>query len=226
MGFFNDYCPKKEGKVRVCIDPRDLNNVIKRCHYPLPTLEEVVTRLANAKVFSVFDAKSGFWQVKLGESSCKLTTFYTLFGRYYLKRIPFGIRSTPEVWQRKAHEFVEGLEGVEVIIDDFLIGYGDTVMATVENHKNLIGFLERARVRNLTLNPEKDQLCLEKVVLMDHRLTANGLIADPAKVEAIMNMPTPTNVKSLRALGMANYLTDFLLSCDIQRQLEHKGLTV
>ena len=60
---------KKDDKVRICIDPRDLNKAIKRCHYPMPTLEEVATRLPKAKVFSVLDAKSGFWQVKLSESS-------------------------------------------------------------------------------------------------------------------------------------------------------------
>ena len=111
--------PKKNNQVRVCIDPRDLNTAIKRCHYPLPTLEEVATRLPKAKIFSVFDAKSGFWQVKLSEGSCKLTTFNTPFGRFYWKRMPFGIKSAPEVWQRKSHEFIEGLCGVEVIMDDF-----------------------------------------------------------------------------------------------------------
>ena len=75
--------PKKHNQVRVCIDPHDLKNAIKRCHYLLPTLEEVATRLPKSEEFSVFDAKSGFWQVKLSVSSCKLTTFNTPFGRYY-----------------------------------------------------------------------------------------------------------------------------------------------
>jgi hypothetical protein len=88
---------KENGKVRICIDPRDLNEAVKRCHNPLPTLEEVATRLPKAKVFSVLDAKSGFWQVKLSESSCKLMTFNTPYGRYYWKRMPFGIKSAPEV---------------------------------------------------------------------------------------------------------------------------------
>ncbi len=112
---------KKDDKVRICIDPRDLNKAIKRCHYPMPTLEEVATRLPKAKVFSVLDVKLGFWQVKLSESSCKLMTFNTPFGRYYWRRMPFGINSAPEVWQRKADEFIEGLAGVKVIMDDFLV---------------------------------------------------------------------------------------------------------
>ena len=62
-----------------------------RSHYPLPTIEEVTTRLTNAKAFSVLDAKTGFWQVKLTEASSYLTTFNTPFGRYRWKRMPFGV---------------------------------------------------------------------------------------------------------------------------------------
>ena len=222
---------RKDDKVRICIDPRDLNKAIKRCHYPMPTLEEVATRLPKAKVFSVLDAKSGFWQVKLSESSCKLTTFNTPFGRYYWRRMPFGINSAPEVWQRKAHEFIEGLAVVEVIMDDFLvIGFGDTVEEAVINHdKNLVGLLERARERNLTLNPEKIKLRLQQVPFIGHVLTPQGLIPDPAKLDAIVNMPMPTDVKSLRrALGMVNYLARFLPNlspcCEILRQLSRKNV--
>ena len=59
----------KPNKLRICIDPKDLNRAIKRPHYPLPTVEEVATTLSKAKVFSVLDAKSGFWQVPLDEAS-------------------------------------------------------------------------------------------------------------------------------------------------------------
>jgi len=66
--------PKKDGSVRICLDPKDLNTAIKHSHYPLPTVEDVTSPLTNAKVFSVLDAKSGFWQVKLTENSSYLTT--------------------------------------------------------------------------------------------------------------------------------------------------------
>ena len=72
---------KKNGHVRVCLDPRDLNKAVKRAHYPLPLLEDVASRLHKAKIFSVFDAKTGFLQIKLDEKSSFLTTFNTPFGR-------------------------------------------------------------------------------------------------------------------------------------------------
>lgn len=110
---------KKNGKVRICLDPRDLNKGIMRSHYPMPTIEEISTRLTRARVFSVLDAKNGFWQIPLEENSSFLTTFNTAFGRYRWLRMPFGLNSAPEVWQRRMHEIVEDLPGVEVIADDF-----------------------------------------------------------------------------------------------------------
>ena len=81
----------------------------------------------NAKLFTVLDAKSGFWQVKLDEPSSYLITFNTPFGWYRWMRMPFGINSAPEVWQQWMNQLIEGLKGVEFIADDFLIcGFGET----------------------------------------------------------------------------------------------------
>ena len=102
----------KPDKLRICIDPRDLNRAICREHYQMPTIEEVATRLTNAKKFTVLDAKDGFWQKRLDTESSYKTTFNTPFGRFRLNRMPFGISSAPEVWQRTMHEFVEDLDGV------------------------------------------------------------------------------------------------------------------
>ena len=71
----------KPSKRRICIDPRDLNEAIRREHFPMTTIEEVVADMPQAKVFSVLDATSGYWQVKLDEASSKLFTFNTSFGR-------------------------------------------------------------------------------------------------------------------------------------------------
>ncbi len=72
----------KIGKLRVCLDPWDLNKAIKCLHYPLTTLDEMTPKLTGASYFSIMDARSGYWAVKLSEKSSKLTTFNTIFGRY------------------------------------------------------------------------------------------------------------------------------------------------
>ena len=99
----------KPNKIQICLDPRDLNEAIKREHYQMPTIEEVATRLNRAKLFTVVDAKDGFWQKRLDLESSYKTTFNTPFGRYRWLHMPFGISSAPEVWQRTMHEFIEGL---------------------------------------------------------------------------------------------------------------------
>jgi len=132
---------KKPGKLQICLNPKDLNVALKRSNYPLPTIEEILPRLAKAKVFSVLDVKDGFWQIKLDEESSYLTTFWTPFGRYCWLRMPFGISSAPEEYQRHQHELLEGLHvsGIECIIDDILVyGCGQTIEQAIEDHdKNL-----------------------------------------------------------------------------------------
>ena len=83
---------KLNGSIRICIDPRDLNKAVKRQHYPLLTVDEVVSRMTNAKVFSKIDCTSGFWQLELDKECSKLCTFNTPFGRYRYLRLPFGIK--------------------------------------------------------------------------------------------------------------------------------------
>jgi len=125
----------KPGKIRICLDPQDLNKAIKRPKYQMPTLEEVLPKLNNTKVFSTLDAKDGFYQIALDEESSKMTTFWTPSGRYRYLRMPFGITSAPEEFESKLQEKLSGLEGVEVLRDDILVvGYGDSQAEAESNH--------------------------------------------------------------------------------------------
>ena len=91
------YVKKRNGQLRVRLDPRELNkHVKKKKKLCLPTIDDVTSRLAKAQVFTVLDAKDGFLQVKLDEDSSKLTTFQTPFGRYKWLGMPFGICSASE----------------------------------------------------------------------------------------------------------------------------------
>ena len=64
---------KKDGRIRLCVDPKPLNRALKRNHYPLPTIEDVLPQLAKVKLFTVLDAKNGFWHVSLDEVSSYAT---------------------------------------------------------------------------------------------------------------------------------------------------------
>ena len=112
---------KKNGSVRICVDLRQLNRAVKRERYMLPTIEDVTSKLQGCKVFSTLDATSGYHQLALDENSAKLTTFMTLFDRFMLKRLPFGITSASEIFQRIMNEIIEGIPGVATFQDDIIV---------------------------------------------------------------------------------------------------------
>ena len=200
---------KPNGQLRICIDPKDLNKVIEREHYPMKTLEEVVGQMAGAKVFSVLDAKSGFWQIRLDEASSKLRTFNTPFGRYRFTRLPFGIKSAPEVFQRVIARMLETLSGVDSIMDDIIV-WGNNV----EQHdERLREVLERAKSHQLRLSLKKCKIRQSEVSYVGHLLTADGVRADPEKVRAVIEMEQPKDISEVqRFLGFIQYLSKFLPS--------------
>ena len=100
----------KPGKIRICLDPKDLNKGIRRPKYQLPTLEEVLPKLSKAKVFTTLDAKDGFYQITLDERSSKLTTFWMPFGRYRYLGMPFGVNAAPEEFECKLQEHLSNLK--------------------------------------------------------------------------------------------------------------------
>ena len=93
---------KSNGKIRLCLDPQPLNKALKRCHYPIPTIEDVLPDLANAKVFTKLDCKNGYWQVKLDKDSGNFVKksspknlsadFRSTVGRHITDRLPTGYR--------------------------------------------------------------------------------------------------------------------------------------
>ena len=103
--------PKPNGNVRICVDLTKLNECVHRERLILPSVEQILAQLTGAKVFSKLDANSGFWQIRLSEESAILTTFITPFGRFCFNRLPFGITSAPEYFQKQMSDVIAGLEG-------------------------------------------------------------------------------------------------------------------
>ena len=117
--------PKSNGKVRICVDLPKLNENVCRERYVLPSVEQSLAQLGGAQVFSKLDANSGFWQIKLAESSTALTTFITPFGRFCFNCLQFEITSAPEYFQKKMSALLTGLDGVVCQMDDTLV-FGKT----------------------------------------------------------------------------------------------------
>lgn len=198
---------KKDGNLRVCLDPRPLNKVIRRQHYPLPTLTEIATKLKGAHYFSKLDARSGFWMVQLDDDSADLCTFGTPFGRFQYLRLPYGINSASEIFHARIRQLLEDLEGVDSFVDDVIV-WGCT---KDEHDSRLTGLLERSRQVGIKFNKEKCEFCVTEVTYLGHTFSAEGMKIDQSKQKAITQMPSPRDRQSLeRFLGMINYVSKFI----------------
>ena len=179
---------------------------------PIPTVDELLPKLNNAKIISCVDVYKGFTNIELDESSSFLTTMHTPIGRYRWLRMPFGISLGPEEYQRGQHEALEGLTDVVNKADDILVfGSGDSIEEAEKDHDiNLWNLMLRCREVNLKLNPKKLQFKVKQVTLMGHLISSNGITPHPDRVQAIKDMTPPQDVKGVqRFLGICNYLSRF-----------------
>ena len=198
---------KKNGKLRVCIDPRELNKALLREHYVLPVLDDTLHELRRSTVFSKVDLSSAYWHVNLDEESSKLTTFQTSFGRYKFLRFPYGLSVSAKIFGKKLLEAVQDLPGVVCIADDLVIHGKDTA----EHDKHLRTLLEKFEKLGVKLNKDKVELRMSEVTFMGHKVTKEGLKVDPEKVKAITRMTRSQKVDELRRfLGIVNYVTKFM----------------
>ena len=161
----------------------------------------------GAKVFTKLDASSGYWQIKVDEESSKLLTFNTPFGRHRFKRLPFGIHSAAEVFQKKISEIISDIDGAANDQDDIIVFGKDNE----EHDEALQQVLDKVRESGLKLNKKKCIFRVTQTTFLGHLISADGIKPDPRKIEAILQMPTPANKTELqRFLGMINYLGKFL----------------
>jgi hypothetical protein len=198
---------KPDNSLRICLDPTDLNRAIKREHYPVPVLDDIVPELAGSNLFTKLDAKDGYWHVKLDEKSSFLTTFNTPFGRYRYLRMPFGLRMSQDVFQRKIDEVYGPCNGAIGIADDVTVhGKGDA-----EHDLRLHETMERTRQANMCLNYDKVTVKQPSIKFFGNVYSADGIKSDPDKIAAIEALRPPETKSELRTfLGMVTYLQQFI----------------
>ena len=110
------FVTKKDNSLRVCLDPQRLNDGLKRCPHKIPTVEELNRKFSGAKYFSKLEAKACYWSCQLEEKSQLLTTFRSPLGqRYCFLRMPFGLNTSKDDFQRKMDEVLENLDGIPSI---------------------------------------------------------------------------------------------------------------
>ena len=169
--------------------------------------------MAKAKIFSKHDLANGYWHCKLGDESSLKTTFGTPFGRYRWKRLPFGLTVSSEIFQKRLMTAFDGLDGVLCVADDIIVwGSGDTQADAIADHDvKLKSLLERCSKLNLKLNRSKCQIRKTEIAFLGHVVTNQGLLPDPEKIKAVLDLDKPTSVESIQQLnGFVNYLSKFM----------------
>ena len=193
-------------KLRICLNPRDLNEALEREPYYTQSIEEIMAKFHGMTRFTIADFNKGYWMVELDPESRKYTMMALDIGRFQWTRLPMGSIVAQDVFQRKLDGIFLDVPGVTGIADDMVI-YG---RSDLEHDKHLINFLDICRKNTLTLNPDKMQFRLPQVSVFGHHWSAKGLSPDPKKIAAVKRMDLPQDVETMRSfLGLVNYLNRF-----------------
>ena len=172
--------PKSGGDIRLCIDMRRANQAIRRARHPIPTVDEITQSISGSKVFSKLDLKWGYHQLELSPESREITTFATHCGLFRYKRLLFGVNSASEQYQYEIQTALAGIEGQENISDDIIIHGRDQK----EHDLRLEKVIVRLKERGLTLNAEKCQFSMDKLIFFGMVFSGNGISCTGEKVKA------------------------------------------
>ena len=186
---------KLDGRIRLCIDTRNLNMAIKRNPYYMRTLDDILPQLSKAKTISMGDATSGYWLVALDLASSLLTTFSTPYGKFRWHKLPFGLKIASDVFQERLDRVLTLVPNTIGIADDIVI-YGEN---EIEHDASFITLCETARANGLKLNAKKLQFKSNDCKFFGHKLTPDCLKADKSKIEAIVKMSPPKTETDLKS---------------------------
>ncbi|CAK1600392.1 unnamed protein product [Parnassius mnemosyne] len=193
---------KKDGNIRICADYKlTLNKVLEVDRYPLPRIDDLLSRLHGGERFSKIDLSQAYAQLELDESK-KYTVINTHKGLYMYIRLVYGLSSSPGIFQKHLEELLTGLPKVGVFLDDVIITGPDS-----RSHiKKLYKVFERLQSHGLRVKKEKCVFFAESMNYLGHVISKEGVHTCPEKVRAIVNTPAPTNISELRSfIGLVMY---------------------
>ena len=198
--------PKKNNTVRFISDFRELNKRLVRKPFPLPKISTVLQELEGFKYATSLDLNMGYYTIRLDPDASKICTIIFPWGKYSYKRLPMGVAGSPDIFQAKMSELMTALEFVRTYLDDLLTITRDSL----EDHlEKLRIVLTRLRDAGLKINAAKSSFCAHEIEYLGYILTRQGIKPQPKKVEAILALTPPSNVKDLRRfLGMVQYYRD------------------
>ena len=208
------FAPKKDGKLRLCVDYRMLNSQTMRDRFPTPTAADLIARTRGARMFSKIDLHSGFHQLRISPQDVHKTAFATPFGLYEWVSAPFGLTGVPGAFQRfmqfVLHKQIE--EGICLVYCDDIAVFtkSDDPLEHLRALESVLGAL---REHQLLAKGAKCELFRREFEFLGFLVSGEGVRVLPAKVEAVRQIPVPETVSHLRSfLGMTNFFRSHLPS--------------
>lgn len=169
---------KANGELRLCVDLRAANQAVQLEHYPMPNIEVALMDIKSAKLFSIIDLVSAYHHLELEPNSRDITKFVVRSGVYKFLRLPFGIKSAPEIFQRFLATSLRKIRNVIVYLDDILVYANDKK----EHNEILAKVLGILKDMNLQVNEKKSIFNQESVEFLGFRISKNGVDLTERKV--------------------------------------------
>ena len=187
---------KPNGDIRICLDMRQANLAIVREKHPVPTVEETLQEVSNAKVCSKLDLNMAFHQTELHPDSRDITTFAASSGLYRYKRLLFGVNMATEKFQQIVWQIIKDCPGAYNLHDDLRV-----VSATEKEHdENLDRVMRKLEESGLTLNYEKCEVGVDSRIYMGHVLSGEGFKVSSERVKAFVEAPTPQSTSEVTSV--------------------------
>ena len=198
--------PKKNKTVRFLTDFRELNKRLVRKPFPLPKISTVLQELEGFTFATALDLNMGYYTIRLDPDASKICTIIFPWGKYSYKRLPMGIAGSPDIFQAKMSELMATLEFVRTYLDDLLCITKGNLADHLDKLRQVFDKLQDA---GLKVNADKSKFCALETEYLGYILTRDGIKPQTNKIEAILALKSPTNVKELRRfLGMVQYYRD------------------
>ena len=196
---------KKDGRIRWVSDFRLLNANLKRKVFPLPRIQDVLTRRKGYKYFTKLDISMCYYTFQLDEASSNMCVIVTPFQKYRYLRLPMGLSCSPDFCQEIMHSIFQDMDDVVVYIDDIGI-WSDSYD---EHMRTVTEVLKRLDTNGFTVNPLKCEWAVTETDWLGYWLTPTGLKPWKKKISAILRLKEPSNMTELRSfIGAVNYYRD------------------
>jgi hypothetical protein len=199
---------KKQGKIHVCVDYRDINKDYPKDNYPTPFIDQIINNCARSVIFSFMDDFFGYNQIDILPVDQHKTTFIFQWGTFTYQKLTFGLKNVGATFQQ---DMSYAFHDIKHIVEHYL----DNFLAHLAHRKDHIGHLRviflRCRHYNIRLNPNKCIFVVESWRLVGFVISKYGIRVDPLKVKAIITLPSPNNITQLQGLqGKEKFLHHFI----------------